>query len=158
MYIIVEGEGKEHENQNISVKDPNADDNPIENAQEIYTGVIDYETKRRLKNEAKAQVKKKFIIGRTYYLKGRGNVKKEYILKKYIYTINESIVNIVIMKQISGPKASIYTLNPYDCKRYHIKYEDGLQVFSMEMNWILKRTTKTPRVTNGNNKKQKNKA
>ena len=130
MYIIVEGEGKEQENQNISVKDPNADDNPIENAQEIYTGVIDYETKRRLKNEAKAQVKKKFIIGRTYYLKGRGNVKKEYILKKYIYTINESIVNIVIMKQISGPKASIYTLNPYDCKRYHIKYEDGLQVFS----------------------------
>ena len=97
MYIIVEGEGKEQENQNVSVKDPNADDNPIENAQEIYTGVIDYETKRRLKNEAKAQVKKKFIIGRTYYLKGRGNVKKEYILKKYIYTINESIVNIVII-------------------------------------------------------------
>lgn len=150
MYIILEDGGDNSSDKIVNVQEetnPNEDKNPLENANAIYTGVIDYETKRRLKKEAKAEVKKKFICGRTYYLKGRGGIKKEYILKKYIYTINESIVNIVIMKQISGPRASIYTLNPYDCKRYHIKYEEGLQVFSMQMNWILKRQS------NGNSKK-----
>lgn len=130
---------------NIIVKNMSSDDDlqkpSSEELNNCYNGVIDYDKKREIKQQAKAEIKKKFIVGQTYYLKSN-KIKREYILKKFIYTINETVVNIVIMKQIAGPFNAIYTLNQYDCRRYHIKYEEGLQVFSMQMNWVAKRTKK----------------
>lgn len=98
-------------------------------------------SKREIKQQAKAIIRKKFYIGETYYLKS-STIKRQYILKKYIYAIRDDIVNIVIMKQISGPIGKIYTLTPHDCLNYHIKYEPGLQVFSMSLNWVHRKKNK----------------
>ena len=46
-------------------------------------------------------------------------------------------VRIVVMKQISGDTYKKYTLNRSDCIKYHIKFEDGLEVFSMDMDWRI---------------------
>jgi hypothetical protein len=58
-----------------------------------------------------------------------------YKVIKYIYTMNRIETNILILKQIYGPQGHIYTLNAHDCRKLHIKYQPGLQVFPMNMNW-----------------------
>lgn len=83
----------------------------------------------------------KWIVGNKYKLrfKGKAGVRgyeKTYILKKFIYTIKQDVVNVVIMKQISGPQSAIFTLTKSNCVHYHIKYEPGLQVMAMDLNWI----------------------
>ena len=83
----------------------------------------------------------KWVNGRVYKIRFKGKCglrgyEKKYVLKKFIYTINQDTVNIVIMKQIAGPVSTIFTLNREECKRFHIKYEDGLQVMPMDFNWI----------------------
>lgn len=98
-------------------------------------------TKREYKNEAKALVGKKFVVGKTYMLRQKGicgskDIIKKYILKKFIYTSKDAMLNILIMKQTDGNYGSIFCLDKDACQRYHIKYEPGLQVFSMELNWI----------------------
>ena len=98
-------------------------------------------TKQEAKNKAKAYIGKKFVIGQVYMLRqksvcGSKEIVKKYVLKKFIYTSKNEILNVLILKQIEGPTGTIFTLNRNDCKRYHIKYEPGLQVFSMEFNWI----------------------
>lgn len=98
-------------------------------------------TKQELKHQMKDLVKKKFVVGKKYMLKqksicGSQEIVKKYICKKFIYTSKTKPLNVLIMKQVEGPTGKIFTLNKNDCKRYHIKYEPGLQVFSMEFNWI----------------------
>ena len=98
-------------------------------------------TKQDAKNNAKALVKKKFVVGKKYMLRqksvcGSREIIKKYVCKKFIYTVKDELLNILILKQVEGPKGTIFTLNRNDCKRYHIKYEPGLQVFSMECNLI----------------------
>lgn len=84
---------------------------------------------------------RKYYIGNTYMLRrksinGSKEIIKKFILKKYIYTVKDQEINALIVKQIYGPKNNIYTLNKNDCLKYHIKYEPGLQVFPMSMNFI----------------------
>lgn len=84
---------------------------------------------------------KRFVIGCRYSLSPMGNktLRREYVLRKTIYTILGCEVRIVIMKQVSGDAYKKYTLNRSDCIKYHIKFEDGLEVFPMDMDWrILK--------------------
>ena len=112
-----------------------------EQEQEAYIDPSVEVTKQKAKNNAKALVKKKFVVGKKYMLRqksvcGSREIIKKYICKKFIYTVKDELLNILILKQIEGPKGTIFTLNRNDCKRYHIKYEPGLQVFSMEFNWI----------------------
>ena len=83
----------------------------------------------------------KWVVGNKYKLrfKGKAGVRgyeKTYILKKFIYTIKQDVVNVVIMKQIGGPQSAIFTLTKSNCVHYHIKYEPGLQVMAMDLNWI----------------------
>lgn len=99
-------------------------------------------TKQEAKQEAKKQINKKFYVGDIYYIKNNIN-KKYYKLIKYIYSDKTEIVNALIMLQVGGEKSdTIYTLTQKDCKRYHIKYQPGLQVFSMTLNWIHKKGNK----------------
>mgnify|MGYP006962948631 CR=1 FL=1 len=98
-------------------------------------------SKQEAKNNAKALVNKKFVIGQKYMLRqksvcGSREIVKKYICKKFIYTSKSQLLNVLILKQVEGPQGTIFTLNRNDCKMYHIKYEPGLQVFSMEFNWI----------------------
>ena len=94
------------------------------------------------KPEKKKQKKKnKYYIGDIYMLRrksidGSQEIIKTFILKKYIYTIKNETINVLICKQIDGPRNNIYTLNKTDCAKYHIKFEPGLQVFPMSMNFI----------------------
>ena len=109
--------------------------------QEAYIEPSVEVTKHDAKNNAKALVKKKFVVGKKYMLRqksvcGSREIIKKYVCKKFIYTVKDELLNILILKQVEGPKGTIFTLNRNDCKRYHIKYEPGLQVFSMEFNWI----------------------
>ena len=113
-----------------------------EQEQEAYIEPVAEVTKQEAKNNAKALVKKKFVVGKKYMLRqksvcGSREIIKKYVCKKFIYTVKDELLNILILKQVEGPKGTIFTLNRNDCKRYHIKYEPGLQVFSMEFNWIL---------------------
>ena len=112
-----------------------------EQEQEAYIDPSVEVTKQKAKNNAKALVKKKFVVGKKYMLRqksvcGSREIIKKYVCKKFIYTVKDELLNILILKQVEGPKGTIFTLNRTDCKRYHIKYEPGLQVFSMEFNWI----------------------
>ena len=97
-------------------------------------------TKRDYKNEAKAKVKRKFKLGDLISLKikskgGSKEIIKGFKVMKFVYSMNDTETNILILKQIYGPKGTMYTLNRHDCKKLHIKYEPGLQVFSMLLNW-----------------------
>lgn len=92
------------------------------------------------KAEAKAKLRRKFHIGEEISLKvkskcGSTEVIRGYVVKKCIYTINGQEINAVVVKQIYGPKTRIYTLNRHDCEKFHIKFEPGLQVYSMLLNW-----------------------
>ena len=87
----------------------------------------------------KKAINKKFKIGQQYSLKitkknsSFNPVYKTFILKKFAYKIKEKELPILIMKQIDGPKNNMFTLSKNDCLLYHVKYEDGLQVFSMNL-------------------------
>jgi hypothetical protein len=96
------------------------------------------------KSEPKKKVKK-FKIGERYLIYPMNNKKlrREFVVKKTIYSIKDREVNIVIMKQISGPESTTkFTLSKEDCLKYHLKYEDGLQVCSMELDWKLLKNKK----------------
>ena len=90
---------------------------------------------------AKPIIKKgrKFKIGEHYFIYPMKNKKlrREYVVKKTVYTIRDKQVNIVIMKQVSGSNTTRFTLNKDDCLKLHLKYEEGLEVFSMELDWKL---------------------
>jgi hypothetical protein len=88
---------------------------------------------------------KKFKIGEHYLIHPMNNKKlrREFVVKKTIYSIKDREVNIVIMKQISGPESTTkFTLSKEDCLKFHLKYEDGLQVCSMELDWKLLKNKK----------------
>ena len=56
-------------------------------------------------------------------------------------------MNSLIVKKISGPEERIFSLSPYDCKRLHIKFQQGLQIISMNTkNLRLKKTNKKCRL------------
>ena len=85
---------------------------------------------------------KKFKIGEHYIIYPMKNkkLKREYVVKKTVYTIQDKEVNIVIMKQVNGPTSTKFTLNKEDCLKFHLKFEEGLEVFSMELDWKLIKT------------------
>jgi len=107
------------------------------------------QTKQRSEEQTVTKVKpvktKKFKIGEHYLIHPMNNKKlrREFVVKKTIYSIKDREVNIVIMKQISGPESTTeFTLSKEDCLKFHLKYEDGLQVCSMELDWKLLKNKK----------------
>lgn len=100
-----------------------------------------YKLKNIAKNKAKRSINKRFKVGGRYFLHlksrdGSRYILKEYVCKKIIYSLNDNIMNIVIMQQVAGEVDKKFTLNKNECKQFHIKYESGLEVYSMDMNWI----------------------
>ena len=100
-----------------------------------------YKLKNIAKNKAKRSINKRFKVGGRYFLHlksrdGSRYILKEYVCKKYIYSLNDNIMNIVIMQQVAGEVDKKFTLNKNECKQFQIKYEPGLEVYSMDMNWI----------------------
>lgn len=95
------------------------------------------------KNQAKSFINRKFKIGDILVLRGKikdgseRNV-KEFEVKKVIWSVKSQPVNVLILKQLSGINTNM-SLNKNDCKKYHIKYEPGLQVYSMSLNFNKKK-------------------
>lgn len=108
----------------------------------------DRTVKQNAKKLAKKCIKTKWVIGGIYVqkIKPRNGSKPliwEYELIKYVYTIKDYQMNSLIVKKISGPEERIFSLSPYDCKRLHIKFQQGLQIISMNTkNLRLKKTNK----------------
>jgi hypothetical protein len=108
----------------------------------------DRTVKQNAKKLAKNCIKTKWVIGGIYVqkIKPRNGSKPliwEYELIKYVYTIKDYQMNSLIVKKISGPEERIFSLSPYDCKRLHIKFQQGLQIISMNTkNLRLKKTNK----------------
>lgn len=126
---VVETEKDEHQNKLVKQKP-------------------DRTVKQNAKKLAKKYIKTKWVIGGIYVqkIKPRNGSKPliwEYELIKYVYTINDYQMNSLIVKKISGPEERIFSLSPYDCKRLHIKFQQGLQIISMNTkNLRLKKTNK----------------
>lgn len=131
-------------NDNANTVEPSTEDalNIINKHTSVYQGVINKTLKKDIKHKAKSFVKQKFIVGKEYYLKNKSLLGKvtynKFICKKYIYSINDTIVNMVVMKPIDNNVYNAHSLTKYDCLLYHIKYEPNLYVFSMKLNWFSK--------------------
>lgn len=93
--------------------------------------------KQVAKVKAKESVSNKYKIGDILVLRGKirdGSKKlvKVFEVKKIIWSVKSQIVNVLILKQLEGPNNN-RSLTKDDCKKYHIKYEPGLQVYSMNI-------------------------
>ena len=108
--------------------------------QKIFVETTSGETSggaEKKQNKPVIKKEKKFIIGEHYVIYPMKNkdLRREYVVKKTIYTIRDREVRILIMKQVGGSRSTKYTLNKADCLKFHIKFEEGLEVFSMDMDW-----------------------
>lgn len=92
--------------------------------------------KQQCKQQAKANTKFKYRIGDIYgltmrTLDGKTSFSEVYKVRKFVYTVGNTPVNIVIMKLIAGNIPRRRSISPNDCRAFHIKYENDLYVFSM---------------------------
>lgn len=93
--------------------------------------------KQVAKVKAKESVSNKYKIGDILVLRGKirdgsKRLVKVFEVKKIIWSVKSQIVNVLILKQLEGPNNN-RSLTKDDCKKYHIKYEPGLQVYSMNI-------------------------
>lgn len=87
------------------------------------------------KQKAKKVTINRYKIGDILVLRGKikdgcNRLEKTFEVKKVIWSIRSNPVNVLILKQLSGTNNN-RSLTKNDCKKYHIKYEPGLQVYSM---------------------------
>ena len=109
---------------------------------EVRIGIdraMEIRKKKLSKNEAKSSVKVRYKIGDHLILRGKikdgsERIVKKFEVKKVIWSVHSNPVNILILKQYEGPNNN-RSLDKNDCKKYHIKYEEGLQVYSMMLNF-----------------------
>lgn len=94
----------------------------------------------------KAEVQRnKFTIGNIYTLSGVEcddfeMPKKEYQLIDIVKNINGVTLDSVVMKQISGEQSTIFSLTKNDCRNLRIQFQQGLQLFPTNLNWVEKET------------------
>ena len=114
---------------------------PVEERVIVKANKNGYQAKYIAKHKAKNRIKTKFKIGRYYFQRikpkdGSPNVVIKYQCVKTIYSIKDIETNIVIMRQITPYDGRKFTLDRQECQKFHIKYEPGLEVWPMEINWI----------------------
>ena len=120
---------------------------PVEERVIVKANKNAYQAKYIAKHKAKNRIKTKFKIGRYYYQRikpkdGSQNIVIKYQCVKTIYSIKDIETNIVIMRQITPYDGRKFTLDRQECQKFHIKYEPGLEVWPMEINWIPEKTIK----------------
>ena len=120
---------------------------PVEERVIVKANKNAYQAKYIAKHKAKKKIKTKFKIGRYYYQRikpkdGSANIVIKYQCVKTIYSIKDIETNIVIMRQITPYDGRKFTLDRQECQKFHIKYEPGLEVWPMEINWIPEKITK----------------
>jgi hypothetical protein len=120
---------------------------PVEERVIVKANKNAYQAKYIAKHKAKNRIKTKFKIGRYYYQRikpkdGSPNIVIKYQCVKTIYSIKDIEVNIVIMRQLTPYDGRKFTLDRQECQKFHIKYEPGLEVWPMEINWIPEKIIK----------------
>lgn len=95
--------------------------------------------KKKSKDEAKKLINRKFNVGDILLLRGKykdGSARNEkyFEVKKVIWSLKGQIVNALILKQLSGTNNNM-SLTKKDCVKYHVKYEPGLQVYPMNLDF-----------------------
>ena len=98
------------------------------------------------KNEPK---KNRFTIGNIYTLSGVEcddfeMPKKEYQLIDVVKNVSGVTLDSVVMKQISGEQSTIFSLTKNDCRNLRINFQQGLQLFPTNLNWVEKKTDEEP--------------
>jgi len=114
---------------------------PVEENVSLSDNKNTYQTKYLTKHRAKNRIKTKFKIGRYYYQRikpkdGSPDIIIKYQCVKTIYSVNDIEMGIVIMKQITPFEGKKFTLDKHECQKFHIKFEPGLEVWPMDINWI----------------------
>lgn len=85
--------------------------------------------------------KNKLVKGAKYALKGLScdgfeMPERVYQVVAIVNDVNDVVLNSVVMRQLEGLADDVkYSLNKTECQNLHIKYEPGLQLFPIEMNW-----------------------
>lgn len=129
---------------------------PVEENVSLPDNKKAYQTKYLTKHRAKNRIKTKFKIGRYYYQRikpkdGSPDIIIKYQCVKTIYSVNDIEMGIVIMKQITPFDGKKFTLDKHECQKFHIKFEPGLEVWPMDINWIPeKKARKTTKKSNKN--------
>lgn len=96
------------------------------------------------KRAAKSKCSNRFVRGGLYKLRIKGLHNTESLSTTYrcvqvIHAVKNEETMIVVMKAIEEhpiPNHRIYCLDRRDCAKYHIRYEEGLEVFPQNLNWI----------------------
>lgn len=83
----------------------------------------------------------KYCVGDRYILQGCECDEfdmpiKEYELKGVLGTVNGIVLDSLVMKQISGPTSTIFSLTKGDCNTLNIPFERELQIFPQNLNWV----------------------
>jgi hypothetical protein len=97
----------------------------------------------RLKDTSSKPLKQKplFEVGGMYVLQGTtcddfDMPIKVYEVKKVLDVVDGINLNSIIVKQVSGPTSTIFSLTKGDCKILGIPFETGLQIFPQSQGWI----------------------
>ena len=109
--------------------------------------IVPYFDNRFKMKEEDMPRKAEYCIGARYSLQGCecddfSMPIKEYELKGILGTVNGIVLDSLVMKQISGPISTIFSLTKGDCKTLNIPFEKGLQIFPKNLNWV--RVDETP--------------
>ena len=91
------------------------------------------------------EAKLDFTVGANYTLKGVecddfSMPTKEYQLLGVVDSLDGITLDSLIMKQISGPSSTIFSLTKSDCKKLGIDFQEGLQLFPKNLNWEKSQT------------------
>lgn len=97
--------------------------------------------KSLLIQKLKQEVKRKFVKGEYLTLRIKSNISAKrinriYQVKQIVWSIDDTPIKAIVVKQVYGPNYNMCSLNHQDCKRIHVKYEQGLQFLSMDLNWV----------------------
>ena len=85
--------------------------------------------------------KKTLQVGERYALQGTTCDEfemptKVYEVKKILDIVKGITLNSVVVKQVSGPTSTIFSLTKDDCKLLGIPFETSLQIFPLNQGWI----------------------
>lgn len=132
---------------NAAVKEIIRDKHNVKYSQWPETNIA-VSDKHAAKSNAKEELpakKRKFKIGKLYTLKSKTKVTdhrvtRTYQLKQVVWTMGDVQINGLVVKQVAGPdNYATAFLNINDCKNLHVKYEAGLQILPMSLNWQEKK-------------------
>ena len=81
------------------------------------------------------------IVGRRYSLKGRecdgfSMPRKVYEIKGMVNDFHGVSINSYVVKQVGGEEGYKFTLSKNDCEYLGIDFQQGLQLFPIDMDWI----------------------